>query len=188
MRLSKIAGLCKQRRVISLLNCNGKNGEMTQWLGDGDGMYLLTGLPVVDTHNVCTMFDLTDKQLEKIAICPSYDTGGLSYADSIADEFQIQSEYTICYDICGATLLPLMTGDGIVFINRRYLEPVSDDITSLTFWERHDCNGELYIAVKVGMFLQAVLKPDDANYSDMARELSNVAEACRKKAEKCALT
>lgn len=181
MRLSKIAGLCRQKKCIALLNEYGANGETTQWLGDSDGMYLLTGLPAVTIDNVCTMFDITEKQKEKIAILTDYETG-LCFYDSISDEVQITSDYTIAYEVCGMTLLPLMTDEGIVFIKKKYLEPISADISELTFWVRHDGYGFTSIAVKRGTFLEAVLTPDDTNYSDMARELSEIAVACRKKA------
>ena len=89
---------------------------------------------------------------------------GINFEDTDADEKPIEgAALSIVYS--GKILKPLQTRRGLVFIESRYLSPVSDVLEVLELYERITTGGTPYIVAKAGLLLQAVIMPFDViNY------------------------
>lgn len=67
MKIKTLAALCKKAGVFYLYDRITDDGEVAeQWLGTGGAIFPLHGLPYMQENNLFTLFDITDKQQEKI--------------------------------------------------------------------------------------------------------------------------
>lgn len=66
MKIKKIVSICIGTGRFVLFDRISKNGEITQWLGDGSAAYPLDGLPILDEESLCAIFDIPEKKWEKI--------------------------------------------------------------------------------------------------------------------------
>ena len=78
----------------------------------------------------------------------------------------------------GKTLKPLQTRRGLVFIESRYLSPVSDILDVLELYERITPGGTPYIVAKAGFLLQAVIMPYDVISQQFVDNLKRLTEQC----------
>ena len=73
---------------------------------------------------------------------------------------------------------PLQTRRGLVFIESRYLAPVSDVLDVLELYERITPKGTPYIVAKAGFLLQAVIMPYDVISRQFVDNLKRLTEQC----------
>lgn len=94
-----------------------------------------------------------------------------------ANEKPVEREaISIAYS--GKTLKPLQTRRGLVFIENRYLSPVSDILDVLELYERITPRGTPYIVAKAGFLLQAVIMPYDVISQQFVDNLKRLTEQC----------
>lgn len=62
MKIKKIIDLCKKRGIFRLYA-----GESVQWISDGCALYPLYNLPEFDEETLYRVFDITEKQQDKIS-------------------------------------------------------------------------------------------------------------------------
>lgn len=102
---------------------------------------------------------------------------GISFEDTDATEKIIeQGNLSIVYS--GKTLKPLQTRRGLVFIESRYLLPVSDVLDVLELYERVTPFGAPYIVAKAGFLLQAVIMPCDVISAQFVQRLQELTRQC----------
>ena len=76
MKIKKIEKLCKEAGRIYLYDEPGTVDEETgeldeptrQWMGDGNAVYPLDGMPYLAEREVCAIFDIDEKKRDKIVI------------------------------------------------------------------------------------------------------------------------
>lgn len=85
---------------------------------------------------------------------------------------------TNCNEASGKTLKPLQTRRGLVFIESRYLSPVSDVLDVLELYERVTPFGAPYIVAKAGFLLQAVIMPCDVISAQFVQRLQELTRQC----------
>lgn len=73
---------------------------------------------------------------------------------------------------------PLQTRRGLVFIESRYLSPVSDVLDVLELYERVTPFGAPYIVAKAGFLLQAVIMPCDVISAQFVQRLQELTRQC----------
>ena len=135
-------------------------GVITQWLGTGNALYPLNGLPLLDEESLCAMFDIPEKKREKLVILCEDMSEIIDVADKDPKETLLEEkEMTIGYN--GMQMIPLRTKDGIIFIGEQFLEPLADEIDFLNLYERKTPKGVSYVAVKAGMMLRGIIAPYD---------------------------
>lgn len=61
MKIKKAFDICKKTKLIATFFINE-----SQWLTDGIGAYLIDGAPVLSEEYICGLYDISDKQHEKI--------------------------------------------------------------------------------------------------------------------------
>ena len=160
MKINKIAALCSRAGTFRLYNKMDREGVITQWLGTGNALYPLNGLPLLDEESLCAMFDIPEKKREKLVILCEDMPEIIDVADKDPKETLLEEkEMTIGYN--GMQMIPLRTKDGIIFIGEQFLEPLADEIDLLNLYERKTPKGVSYVAVKAGMMLRGIIAPYD---------------------------
>lgn len=162
MKIKSIAAICKKNKQVVLFNRYSDSGTLSQYIGDGNAVYPISGLPELDEESILTIFDVPEKQREDWLVRYRDIPEGISFEDTDATEKIIeQGNLSIVYS--GKTLKPLQTRRGLVFIESRYLSPVSDVLDVLELYERVTPFGAPYIVAKAGFLLQAVIMPCDVS-------------------------
>lgn len=76
----------------------------------------------------------------------------------------------------GESLIPLQTSQGLKVIQSKYISPVIKE--NYEFYERKSPQGKVYIAIKVGFMLEAIVTPCQMYVSEsLVTELYNLAES-----------
>lgn len=78
----------------------------------------------------------------------------------------------------GKTLKPLQTRHGLIFMESRYLAPISDVLDVMELYERATPGGEPYIVAKAGFLLQAVIMPNDIITDQFVHGVQELARQC----------
>lgn len=149
MKIKSIAAICKKNKQVVLFNRYSDSGTLSQYIGDGNAVYPISCLPELDEESILTIFDVPEKQREDWLVRYRDIPEGISFEDTDATEKIIeQGNLSIVYS--GKTLKPLQTRRGLVFIESRYLSPVSDVLDVLELYERVTPFGAPYIVAKAG--------------------------------------
>lgn len=183
MKLKNIAAICRKNRRIVLFEKRYGNREIAaQYIGDGNAAYLVTGLPTLDAGSLLAIFDISEKERDAYSLS-MYIVGGtgklehISFEDIDAGERPVEREQlSITYS--GMTVVPIQTRRGLIFIESRYLLPLFFDSTVPELYERTATDGTPYIAVKKGMFLQAVIMPINIISRQFTETLERLAAGC----------
>jgi hypothetical protein len=154
MKLNKIKSLCKAARRVILYNELAQSGELRrQWIGTGDGMYLLEGLPILGTANIPPLMGLEGTAVERIKITqekmpPDVDTG-----DYDANEAALIS-IPCTVNVNGVDLALFRSAYQVWALAAAELTPVLTQ--SVTVKMRWTPEGAPYFVVFKGMFLVAI--------------------------------
>ena len=177
MKIKSIATICKKNKQVVLFNRYSDSGTLSQYIGDGNTVYPISGLPELDEESILTIFDVPEKQREDWLVRYRDIPEGISFEDTDATEKIIeQGNLSIVYS--GKTLKPLQTRRGLVFIESRYLSPVSDVLDVLELYERVTPFGAPYIVAKAGFLLQAVIMPCDVISAQFVQRLQELTRQC----------
>jgi len=147
---------------------------LCQWLGDGNAVYSLAGLPYMEPENLCAMFDIAEKKRDKLVMRMADVPESMNWNNTDTLERQVM-EPKVCVRYDGRDLLPLETSAGITFIQEKYLAPLGSS-EYMQLFERKNTGGGLYIAAKIGMMIQAVIMPmnlPDENFMDLLNHLTS---------------
>lgn len=179
MKFKKISSLCNKAKHYVLYDKLDSAGKNTQWLGDGCAAYPLYGLPQMDEDSLCKMFDITEKQRNGMAINyrawdESINANDTDPKETVAEEIELG---IICK---GRELIPLMGQDGIIFIDSKYMSPLEDGIETLQMYERKTEKGQIYIIVKAGLLIRAVISPVEPVNDKFVNQLQDMIRECRK--------
>lgn len=177
MKIKSIAAICKKNKQVVLFNRYSDSGTISQYIGDGSAVYPISGLPELDEESILTIFDVPEKQREDWLVRYRDIPEGISFEDTDTTEKIIeQGNLSIVYS--GKTLKPLQTRRGLVFIESRYLSPVSDVLDALELYERVTPFGAPYIVAKAGFLLKAVIMPCDVISAQFVQRLQELTRQC----------
>lgn len=154
MKMKKIVNLCKSSGHMYLYN-----GDV-QMLGDGKSLYYLDDCPKFTPATLCSAHDITEKQAEKMIFkfesCPP---AAFSVHDVLPDE-TLCEPFSTGIAIRAKRYTAYRTSQGVAFVDEKYLEPFFADGDVFEVYEREADLGQIYFAVKIGMFLEAIVLPD----------------------------
>lgn len=177
MKIKNIAAICKKNKQIVLFEHYGDNETVTQYIGDGGAVYPVLGLPQLDEENILTIFDVPEKDRDNYYVRTTSIPAGINFGDFDENEKPVdRGDLSIVYS--GKTLKPLQTRRGLVFIESRYLSPVSDVMDVLELYERYTDSGTPYIVAKAGFLLQAVIMPYDVISQQFVERLQKLTDQC----------
>lgn len=172
MNFDKIKAICKKSKVIVLYNT-----EYCQWLGDDFALYPLYEHPEYNKDTIVSVLSLDEKKrLEMI-----YRIGDMPSAINCSDNTHSDKpcgEFSTNLQCMGMTVIPLMTSKGLRFIETKYITPLLN--SDYEFYERLMADGSLYIAVKVGFEVKALIQPFEHIITEsLIDELNKIADgAC----------
>ncbi len=173
MKIKKIIDLIKKSKILHIYE-----DKSCQWLSDGSAVYPLFDLPEVTAETICAMYDITPKEIEKMAIKTDPLPKVLNFKD--CDEYeQLTAKSTIELIYHGKTLILYASSQGVAFVDKKYFAPFGDiDEDYLRVYERYTETGGLYFAVKNGMELVGIIMPVRVINKNFVDEINSVAKAC----------
>lgn len=156
---------------------DGNAENEVQYIGDGTAFYQVNDLPHLDKESILTIFDISEKQRGKWLVKVGEIPEGIDFSD-VAEGEQIikQLDPAIVYN--EKILLPLQTQNGILFINSKYLSPLSDVMDALNLFERETKARQVYIVAKVGLMLKAIIFPIEVATTKFVEKLEELAREC----------
>lgn len=177
MKISKIAQICKKTGQVYMLDGASHQG---QWIGDGRAFYAVSGIPAMTEESILTLFDVPQERRDAwIARRMDHMPGTVSLDDYAPGEEPVGSGSDLAAIVWrGNTYRPIRTSQGIVLLPGGFLAPLMDEKAreGVVLFERKMAKGGVYIAVKTGIFLRAVIVPAEfdaeiaAALGEMARE------------------
>lgn len=177
MQIKKIVTLCKKRKLVTLYETK----DEVQWLGDGIAIYPLCDMPYFTADLFCSLYDITDKQSEKIAFQISGMPSTVDVSDAVENETQCEVIDISIY-FGGNRLIPIKTSEGIVYIDKEHLAPIGDLEMDMVFFFERNTDGHRYIVVKCGFNVVAILVPQPViteKFCETLKEIAELTEARR---------
>ncbi len=173
MIFKNLTALCRQHKCIWLFD--GANG--VQWITEGHALYPLHGMPELSGNVLARVFDVPEKDIGKYSIQHKEQLPAVyDYGDCIGAEIQLTPEPIIIkrYD---TILCPVQTSRGLMFYDPEYLKPLRDLQDTLEIHERATPEGQVYLAVKSGFLLQAIILPQKPDNCRLLAELQGLTQA-----------
>lgn len=180
MKIKTLAALCRKNKAFFLFDSVSEDGEVgTQWLGDGLAVYPLFNLPYLYEDTICTLFDIPDKQQEKIIFRHQPLPEGINFTDADAHE-HITNPEKITIGYAGRVLRPIQTRKGLAFIDTAHLAPLDDIADTMELYERTTPSGGTYFAAKMGLLIAGVILPyNNALQKEFVEQLETISGKCR---------
>ena len=180
MKLKALAGMCKREGTFYLYDrVDPESGEVIeQWLGTAGAVYPLPALPYLTEDHLAALFDITEKQRENVYFRHTQIPEWININHAAPDEIMLDREkMTLGYE--NRIVRPLMTRDGLEFIDNDFLTPIADVADSLELYERHADDGQVYFVAKVGFMVVAVFMPLSLIEEKFVENMEELAEKCR---------
>lgn len=92
MKIKSIAAICKKNKQVVLFNRYSDSGTISQYIGDGNAVYPISGLPELDEESILTIFDVPEKQREDWLVQYRDIPEGISFEDTAADKLAAEIE------------------------------------------------------------------------------------------------
>ena len=175
MIIKKIIDLCKKRGICYLYD-----GADVQYISDGAAIYPMYNLPRFDENTLCRTYDITDTQQNKIHFHHSRELPmHLDLSDNTDSEVLCQRG-SMVLSIAGGGAVPYMTSQGLMFINAKYLTPLSDVRDNMIeVYERISTSGNTYFVIKSGFVLLAAVTPYEVINPKFVDDLSALTAMCK---------
>lgn len=173
MKVKAVYALCKSTRAATLINDNE-----TQWLSNGRAIYPLINHPVISAQHVMTFMEVPEGKESQYIVEEMNITEHLS--ELLQDEYP--TENTVMQYVSSLNgYIPLQTSKGLALIDPAYLRPLKDLPEGVTLYERVSLSsGKLYIAAKSGMFLYALIIPDEKQVTaELVDSLASMASGAK---------
>lgn len=184
MKIKDVATICKKNKVAILFESR-REDTVEQCVSDGGAVYKLFGLPYLDASNLLTIFDVPEKNRPKWTVLNRALPAEINMTDFCENEFPIDERDAYPQIVHAERVLkPLRISDGIMFIQTKYLKPVSDEQDFQRFFERKTASGISYIVVKTGLIVQAAIMPMSMPKGNFADSLEGLADQIRLAAER----
>lgn len=181
MNFDKIKAICKKSRVISLYDT-----EDYQWLGDDFALYPLYGHPEYTKETIASVLSLDEKKKNEMIYRLGDMPAVVNPSDATASD-KACGLFSINLQCMDRSVIPLMTSKGLRFIETKYITPLMK--SDYEFYERLRADGSLYIVIKVGFVVEAIIQPCDyIIMPSLVDELCRIADGVNETlAEKMAL-
>ncbi len=174
MIINKVIQLCKKEKRIVLIDTAD-----SQWISDGHAVYPMHEMPEFDMDSLLKTYDISAKKGEKLI--KSHITVGdirLNLNDVCEGEDRCELN-PIRIAINGTTYVQVLTETGCELLDSKYFAPVSDANEDMVqIYQRTSESGEVYFAVKDGMFLIALIQPTLVLNENTLEDLKSFVARC----------
>jgi len=168
MILKEIGKLCRAKNMIHMVRSDDKACE--QWIGDGSSLYFVGGLRIGSVGDLMCIFDYKEKLKDNMQLHEAKDSSTLNLYDEDMREMPAALS-TVTVTMQGLELVPAFAGGTMILVNARHLRPLRD-AENPAYFIRNSPIGQ-YLAVKDGLFLEAVILPtipaDDGLYNEIQK-------------------
>lgn len=174
MKIRKIIDICKQNKNIIIFHAGRE-----QWISDGIAIFPMFNLPRFDENSLCKTYDITEKQKSNIRFrCENTLPAEIDFSDhSESEQLIVRGELSL--NDAGRSLTPYRTSQGILFMDGKYMLPLSDiEDGMLNIYERQMKNGQIYFAIKSVFLLVGIVIPIDVVNDRFVKCLKSLAEQC----------
>lgn len=174
MRISKIAKLCKEMKMVFTKKTDGG-----LWVGNGYCMYLLPEFTYLEQEGVALALGIAEKNKGK------YIFQQITLEDFCTEDFD-ETE-TVCepmnfgFNTANGTVQAYKTQEGVLFLRTDRLAPLRDEIENVEIYLRHTVKGDAYFVAKVGMELYAIFSPEEIINQNFIERLEEFNALCRMK-------
>lgn len=164
MNIGKIGKLCERSGFLYIMD-NREKGE--QWISDGRAAYFVDADIEITEENVIPLFNFNKDEKKRPRIRRG-DAGQVNIYSSqrVEDEEILDVIGSVSYG--GSVMMALKSADGMLFIDRRFLQPVAKS-DYLEFYLRKSGNMP-HIAVYENMFCSAIIMPNAGASAESIRE------------------
>lgn len=169
MKTKKCFDICKKSGVFYVYQGDGE-----QWLSNGCAYYPISGLPALTEDSICKLYDINDTQRSRCIFNFFAGNPPIPVSDSTSDETYAEM-WDITIAIKDKIVIPISTEAGILFIDRKYLNPFADmpnDDMRLTI--RENAKGKRYVCVKFGLIAYAFIAPVDILDDEFVNKLGEL--------------
>ncbi len=168
MKLKAVEKLCKKRGVVYLFDEPAVveyveeeeiKSPPRQWMGDGAALYPLDGVPYLDEGGVYAIFDVNDKQRDKLRVSHrEYMPGDVCFDDVCPGEVALEI-VNLKLSLGGTELILLKDAAGhLMTIDAEYKKPF-DNWKDCQLCRRVTPGGTTYVAVMGGYLLRGLIWP-----------------------------
>ena len=182
MKFKVIGNICKKKKTAIIFNrvtVNSAGMEVhQQYISDGSVIYPVIGLPNIDEEILLNMWDIPEKQRDSWAVNSLPTPDFIDFRDTIAVDSQVKETDFVLYHN-QSKLRAIETSRGIVFIDLGYLAPLADSFDVMQMYERISDDGQLYIVVTAGLWLQAIVFPYKLIDEDFIKKLGYILDGCK---------
>ncbi len=182
MKIKPIISICKRRNIMELFYDPDRD---SQWLSDDIGMYLVDDLPRTTTDQLCSIYDISQKQKDSMVLLDKDELTDILNLDDISDEESPANPYDLRLIMNGESLVLFKTVAGVFYINAEYLKPLSNIPDEELFYMVRKFKNGYYLAIKCGMFLKAIvlLNACSTRVINMLNEIYSLSTLAIKKME-----
>lgn len=168
MNIHKAVKVLKKYHNIYYFELNGE-----QWIGNGRAFYAVPGkMPPLNVDGIRCIFEIPDDGKIKISETSAKKTGFDIFTLKDDAELKPVEDYFESVRIRGTEYNPVKVDSGVLFAKKEYLSPFGGEEAYIAVRKQED--GKTYIAVKSGLFLNAVVEltfPVTKEYVDEQIEL-----------------
>lgn len=170
MKIKSILAMIKNKKRIFVTNINE-----TQWIGDGESLYPLFGMPVMTQKQIFQLLDIPQDKQQNYLYVEKSDFNPVVFEDSSKlDKTSEQSTFMIMRK--GRVLLPIISDAAeIDFIDMKALTPFEDE-EDVFVEKRGHC-----INIKRGMLLIGIIHPVSIIDKEFMNEFKLMYELMKKK-------
>lgn len=187
IKLKAVEKLCKKRGVVCLFDEQNvvevTEDDVTtwpsrQWMGDGAAVYPLDGVPYLDEGGVYAIFDVNDKQRDKLRVSHQETLPeGICFDDVCRGEVALEI-VNLKMALGGTDLILLKDAEGhLLTIDAEYKRPF-ENWKDCELFRRISGGGVPYVAVKSGCILRGLIWPYkavDEQFVEVLGEIYNAA-------------
>ena len=179
MKIKALAAMCKRKGTFRLYDRKNEDGKVIeQWLGTSEAVYPIYGVPYLTEENIITLFDISEKQWKSYSFIHAPLPSGYCFDHTDSREVMLDREkMTLGYG--GRIVRPLITRDGLEFIDDDFLTPLSDVADMLEIHERRTENDRVYFAAKVGLMIVGVIMPLTIIETRFVENMETLVSKCR---------
>ncbi|MEA5151982.1 MAG: hypothetical protein VB039_05210 [Oscillospiraceae bacterium] len=174
MKIKAIAALAKKNKYIQMWD---DEKTRVQWISNGYAAYPLYGMPELDGESVLTVLDVPEMEREKYTVRMGPMPDGCVFDDTDETERALAPTVGLTLGYGGQVLAPARTSLGLLFFDPEFLRPVQDKPYEL--YERETDGGRIYLAIKSGLLLTAVIMPKAPNEEDILDRLETLERELR---------
>lgn len=166
MKLNKIKSLCKAAGRVIIYNELGEDGKLKrQWIGTGNAMYILEGLPILGPGNIPTLLGLEGNALNKVKITQEKMPEEIFTGDYDAEEPAL-TVIPCTVSAGGRDLMLFRSAYQVWALDAAELSPAYAQ--AMTCKMRWTSEGVPYFVIFRGMFLAAILFDEQSRMLDEA--------------------